>query len=73
MNASSLSRSSALTVSHPVYACMPMRALHTSIPTVATTFLISTTLLRVFVPHFWNKGAPILSWNAKDMMKTSVS
>lgn len=46
----------ALTVSHPVYACIPMRALQTSMPTVAATFMMSTSLVRVLVPHFWNNG-----------------
>ena len=63
----------ALVVSHPVYACIPISALQTSMPTVATTFLMSINLLLVLVPHFWNNGAHILSWKAKHMINTSVS
>ena len=64
---------SALTVSHPVYACIPMRALHTSTPTEAATFTITTSLARVLFPHFWNNETPILSQYAKYIMTTSVS
>ena len=59
-----------------------MRAVHTSMPTEAATFTMSTSLVRVLVPHFWSYETPIshpilyyliLSQYAKDIMKTHVS
>ena len=63
----------ALTVSQPVKACIPSNALHTSGPTDAATFEISMKRVRVWVPHFWNSEACMLSLNVRQMMKTYVS
>ena len=60
----------ALMASQPVKACIPSNALHTSGPTDAATFEISMKWVQVWVPHFWNSEACMLSLNARQRMKT---
>ena len=49
----------ALMVSHPVYACIPIRECPTPSPRPWRSLLMSMYLTRFFVPHFWNKGHDI--------------
>jgi len=52
--------------------CVCVQPLQTWIPTVATTILMTTSLVLIPVLHFWNSLASILSQSAKDMTKTDI-
>ena len=63
----------ALTVSHPLYACMPIRAVQTLYPKAWRSLVMSRYLTLFFVPHFWNKGQEISAENARHSTNISVS
>ena len=63
----------ALTMSHPVYVCVPVRALQTPSPSPWRSFVMSRYLTQFFVPHFWNMAQEISADNARQSTSTSVS
>ena len=62
-----------LRVSHPVHGWTPINAAHTSLPSAAASFVMSTSLTDDLDPRLMNilTFAPLL--NPRQMMKTSVS